>query len=269
MNNMNIKALTIHLARAEKRRAQVEVLSSVLPFPSAIVDAVDGRLISEQERCRFYRPYLYRPFYPFTLSDNEVACFLSHRTAWQTIVNDNLDAALILEDDAAVDEHFSASLTLALASLKQGDFIRFPVRDGREYGRLIARAESTSLIEPICPGLGMVAQLISRDAAIKLLKASERIDRPVDVFLQMAWMTAVVPKSVVPSGVQEISACLGGSTLKQDKTWLSKCRHEILRPIYRTKIARYAKAAARHRACSPSNHENDRNAYSHFQASSN
>lgn len=266
---MNVKALTIHLARAVQRRDQVDVLSSVLPFPSMIIDAIDGKLISEQERRRFYEPYLFRPHYPFALSNSELACFFSHRAAWQTIVDDNLDAALVLEDDAAADEHFSASLALALADLKQGDFIRFPIKKGRERGRLIAKAESAFLIEPICPGLGMVAQLVSREAAIRLLKASERVDRPVDVLLQMAWVTAVVPKSVVPSGIREISSCLGGSTLTQDRAWLSKCRHEILRPIYRTKIARYAKSAARDRAGPSTNHENDRNAYSHFHVPSN
>jgi GR25 family glycosyltransferase involved in LPS biosynthesis len=115
----------------------------------------------------------------------------------------------------------------------------------------------------------MVAQLVSREAAIRLLKASERVDRPVDVLLQMAWATAVVPKSVVPSGIREISSCLGGSTLTQDRTWLSKCRHEILRPIYRTRIARYAKSASRDRACPSTNHENDQNAYSHSHVPSN
>lgn len=243
---MIVKALIIHLARAEQRREHVEKLSAELPFPAEIIDAVDGKLLPEDVIEKFYRPRLHRPAYPFALNRNEIACFLSHRRAWHAIVDQNLDAALIMEDDAAPVAPFSDGLELALANIEREGFIRFPFRDGRESGRLVARSGEVSLIEPVCAGLGMVTQLVSRDAAARLLKATETVDRPVDVLLQMPWVTGVVARSVVPGGIREISPTLGGSTLKP-KRQISKLKRELLRPIYRARIAMRARLAAMRR----------------------
>ncbi|MEP9374197.1 glycosyltransferase family 25 protein [Mesorhizobium sp. KR1-2] len=243
---MIVKALVIHLARAEQRKEHVKKLAAELPFPLEIIEAVDGKLLPDEAIEKFCRPRLYRPTYPFALNRNEIACFLSHRRAWQAIVDQNLDAALIMEDDAAPIAPFSDGLELALTNIEREGFIRFPFRDGRESGRLVARSGDVSLIEPVCAGLGMVTQLVSRDAAARLLKATETVDRPVDVLLQMPWVTGVVARSVVPGGIREISPTLGGSTLKP-KRQISKLKRELLRPIYRARIAMRARLAAMRR----------------------
>jgi GR25 family glycosyltransferase involved in LPS biosynthesis len=93
------------------------------------------------------------------------------------------------------------------------------------------------IIEPLPVGLGMVAQLVSRDAARKLLAATRKFDRPVDTTVQMFWVTGVRPLAVQPGGVEEISSKLGGSTIKRKKSALDKLGREILRPLYRRRIA--------------------------------
>jgi len=242
---MSVEALIIHLTRAEKRRAHVDHLLASLPLDASIVDAVDGRALCDTDVASFYSPRLHRPIYPFALSRNEVACFLSHRKAWQTILDRNLEAALIMEDDAAPTASFASSLALGLSHIGTAGFIRFPFREGRERGRVIAEVDGVSLIEPVCVGLGMVAQLVSRTTAIQLLRATERIDRPVDTLLQMPWVTGVVPRSVVPGAISEISPALGGTTLPKNLGLLAKLKREGLRPVYRMKISirsRLAKA---------------------------
>ncbi len=183
-----------------------------------------------------YRRDLHRPRYPFKLTVSELACFLSHRKAWKAIVDENLDAGLVLEDDAAVGKDFQASLKFALEHLRPGDFVRFPDKKTREAGVTAIKTESIKLIVPSPVGLRTVAQLVTRDAAVRLLKVTEQFDRPVDVFLQMTWLTSVQVKSVVPSGVTEISERLGGSTLASKKSTYEKLQRETLRPLYRAKI---------------------------------
>ncbi len=243
---MSVGALIIHLARAEKRRAHVDHLLASLPIDASIVDAVDGSALCDTDVASFYSPRLHRPIYPFALSRNEVACFLSHRKAWQTILDRNLEAALIMEDDAAPTPSFASSLALGLNHIGTAGFIRFPFREGRERGRVVAEVDGVSLIEPVCVGLGMVAQLVGRTTAIQLLRATERIDRPVDTILQMPWVTGVVPRSVVPGAISEISPTLGGTTLSRNPGALAKLKREGLRPVYRMQISirsRLAKAA--------------------------
>jgi GR25 family glycosyltransferase involved in LPS biosynthesis len=231
----NIRALIIHLERADQRRRQVDQIRALLPVPSMILPALDGRHLSG-EFYRMYRRDMHKPKYPFKLTVNELACFLSHRKAWKAIVDENLDAGLVLEDDADLGKDFRASLEFVLEHLKPGDFVRFPDKKTRESGVTAIRTKGIKLIVPSPVGLRTVAQLVTRDAAIQLLKVTEQFDRPVDVFLQLTWLASVQVKSVVPSGVTEISECLGGSTLALKKSTYEKLQRETLRPLYRAKI---------------------------------
>lgn len=234
---MRIETFIIHLKRAEQRRAHVESVIAELPFKGRIVDAVDGRTITKDEIEQHYQRKLHKPSYPFAMSSNEIACFLSHRKAWQEIVDSNLDAALVMEDDAQPTGNFQDSLNLAVEHIDKVGFIRFPFCDGREQGEIINNCSSAQLIRPRCIGLGMVAQLISKQCAAQLLRSTEQFDRPVDTLLQMHWVTEIQPQSTIPGGIMEISKTLGGTTLEKRRDGILKLKREILRPIYRFRIS--------------------------------
>lgn len=234
---MQIKAFIIHLHRAADRRAQVNHLCQQLPIEADIIEAVDNKNLSEQEMTRVYQRRLHKPYYPFTLSRNEIACFLSHRKTWQAIVDQGLDAGFVLEDDVALTTDFAACFASAQAMLQQKPdcFIRFPFRD-REEGEIIAQTDHVKILRPRYIGLGMVAQIVSREAAKKLLKTTEEFDRPVDTFAQMNWITGVDMLSLQPGGVVEISRELGGSTIKNKKGLFDRLSREVLRPLYRSRL---------------------------------
>lgn len=48
----------------------------------------------------------------------EIGCFLSHYTIWEEIVNKNLSAALILEDDSRFSSDFKNSVNFFMTNLK-------------------------------------------------------------------------------------------------------------------------------------------------------
>lgn len=236
-----VKAFIIHLARARDRQPQVEELIRKLPVETEVVSAVDGRTLDMQTLSRVYRRSVHRPRYPFALGTNEIACFLSHRKAWQAIVDQGLDAGLVLEDDVELTAEFAAAYAAACTVLKADSFIRFPFRE-RENGRVVLATETLRIIEPVPVGLGMVAQLVGCDAAQRLLSATEIFDRPVDTTAQMNWVTGLKPLSVLPGGVKEISVQLGGSTIQKSRSLPDKLKREILRPIYRWKIKSRSRA---------------------------
>lgn len=237
-----VKAFIIHLERASDRQPQVEELVRKLPVETEVVKAVDGRTLDAQTITRVYRRSVHTPRYPFQLSTNEIACFLSHRKAWQAIVDQGLDAGLVLEDDVELTSEFAAAYSAACKVLQSDSFIRFPFRE-RESGRTVLTTESSRIIEPMPVGLGMVAQLVGRDAAQRLLSATEVFDRPVDTTAQMNWVTGLKPLSVLPGGVKEISVQLGGSTIQKSRSLPDKLKREILRPLYRWKIKSRSRAA--------------------------
>ncbi len=232
-----IKAFIVHLGRAERRRAQVERLSATLPVQAEVIDAVDGLALDQAERDRVYRSNLHTPAYPFALSNSEVACFLSHRKAWAAIVEQDLDAGFVIEDDVELTDEFPAAFAAATACLTPGAFVRFPFRADRESGEQVFAQGTARVIRPDVIGLGMVAQLVSRGAAIRLLQATEMFDRPVDTTVQMEWLLHLSPLTVLPGGVREISSTLGGTSMKRQSTFAEKLAREVLRPLYRAKVA--------------------------------
>lgn len=230
-----IKALIIHLERAKERQKQVELLKTGLPCPTLVIKAIDSRSLDDDTISRVYRQELYRPYYPFPLSKNEIACFLSHRLAWQKIVDEKLDAGFVVEDDIALDDRFSEIFNFALSKVDRESFIRFPFRI-REEGKVISEQGDIKLIQPSEIGLGQVAQLIGCNAAKKLLQATEMFDRPVDTTEQLYWRTGVHPQVILPPVVHEISKQLGGSTIKAKHGFFARLYREIARPLYRHHI---------------------------------
>lgn len=235
---MRANALVIHLAAAVRRRPQVDALLSRLPLPASVLDAVNGRLLSDEEVAVVYRPGTVHPRYPFALRRTEIGCFLSHRQAWRAIAEGGLDAGLIVEDDVELDDAvFGETLALALTAMRPGDYVRFPYRPYTDKGREVAAKGASRLIEPSHVGLGMQVQLVGREAARRLLDVTATFDRPVDALIQMRWLTGLRTLAARPSGVSEIGARLGGTLVqKKAKPPGEVVLRELARLLYRSRL---------------------------------
>ncbi|GIT92595.1 hypothetical protein JANAI62_31680 [Jannaschia pagri] len=236
-------ALIIHLPRATARAAQVRQLQQQLPVPTTVLEAVDGRTAGP-EILAAYDPAggALRPAYPFGLQPSEIACFLSHRAAWSHILEARWEAAVILEDDAGLEPEIFAQ-ALALAQAHPGDgLIQLQTRAQPEAD-VIAREGAVTLTEPALSPLRTTAAVVTRQAATGLLAATETFDRPIDVMLQMHWVTGVRARVIWPSGVQEVSDAVGGTTIqKKNRGMWDRVNREIRRPLFRAAMARRARA---------------------------
>ena len=230
----------IHLDRAVDRKEQVERLWTELGPLTEIVRAVDGRelddseLLATQGKCPTTR-------YPFALQRAEIASFLSHRACWLKVIDEGHEAALVLEDDVELTPDFEQALVLACAHLGDRSFVRFPVKPREIPSEVVAVEGPVRLFRPKSVALGMHAQIVTRGAAGRLLEATQRLDRPVDTFLQLTWVHKADVLCLLPSGIREISTQIGGSSIQRSLPPLSRIRHELLRPIYRASIALQAR----------------------------
>lgn len=236
---MNVKGFVIHLQRAAGRRPQVDRLRRSLSLPVEVVDAVDGHRLTAECLRRVVDPHLHCPRYPFPLSPTEVACFLSHRQAWQRIIDDGLDAGLVMEDDAAITSPlFADVLAVAIEGLASEEFVRFPHRERRERGAVWRERGPCRVLAPALPALGMVMQLVGHEAARRLLDASRVFDRPVDSFIQMHWIHGARLLTARPIVVREIGRQLGGSVIHAPHAgFFDKVVRELQRPMLRLAVS--------------------------------
>jgi GR25 family glycosyltransferase involved in LPS biosynthesis len=235
------KAFILHLERASSRAAAVQALRAALPIESEVLAAVDGARLTPQEVDQVYARLQFRPTYPFALTTTEVGVFLSHRAAWRRIVDDVLDFAFIFEDDAEIDASaFAALVEFVTLERSAWDYVLLPAAPIRS-GTPVARREGFTLLRPDAPPLRAIAQIVSVDAAKRLLDRTLPFDRPVDTTLQMTWLTGQPLLVASPSPVRDVSLKTGGSTVQRKSMSLAeRLRHEAMRPIYRAQVlARY------------------------------
>jgi len=228
-----VEAFIISMRDSPSRRLNVERIVAGCPVPCTVVDAVDGRVLTAAERSVVYRPGLLRPRFPFALSPAEIGTFLSHKKTWQLIADRQLDAGLVLEDDVElVEPHFSRAFDAAIGSPSNMQIIKFGIRN------TVPRRDATTAVRLcVVPPLGNVVQLIKAGAASRLLELSRQFDRPVDTFEQMNWLHRLPMGSVEPSGVREISAHLGGTTIhRSDRGPIDRLVRNVPRLWYRSMV---------------------------------
>jgi len=237
---MTLWAQIIHLRRATDRAEQVQRLVQNAPCPAKVIDAVDGQ--AQPADVALYSPSpLHAPRYPFALGPGEIACFLSHRKAWSAIATHGAPG-IIYEDDTALEpEIHREAVARALPHLEHLGIVMFQARTISGPADTVAPGVTIPHVAPLRSTCAMYAPW----AAARLCAVSERFDRPIDVAVQMSWVTGIRPAIVQPSGVTEVSAQLGGSTIQSKRrSPLAVLHREIARPLYRFKAQQ---ASAQHR----------------------
>ncbi len=240
----DIHAFIIHLMRASARKPQVDRILAACPLQAHVIEAVDGRALSVEEVDAVYSSdSFHAPRYPFKLGLGEVGCFLSHRKAWQAILDKGLEAGLVIEDDVEMDRVvFTEALELARANIADCGVIQFQVRQIKDPGPVIAMHNDVQLTRPAVVPLRASCTLYSRSAVKQLLGQTERFDRPIDTYVQMHWVTGIRPGLAIPSGVHDKGQEIGGTTIQaRNKPMSERFAREVLRPFYRAKVLAYSR----------------------------
>lgn len=239
-------ALVIHAKSTISRENNVENLIKTLNDIDIIkklekieIEAIEGSRCNKKSKgLSMFQSKLCKPYYPFGMSVNEIACFLSHKKAWQYIIDNNFEYGLILEDDASINNVlFSKAFKVADDNLKDNCLIRFHTTNLRFWRRIFAKYKNGFYI-PYIPRLGAVCYMMNQNTAKKLQAFSSKFDRPVDTFMQFIKAEGVFSFELMPSGIKEISYKLGGSTIQKKKKikLYQKLFREYLRIIYRFQL---------------------------------
>ncbi|MGB2739694.1 MAG: glycosyltransferase family 25 protein [Cognaticolwellia sp.] len=172
----------VNLDCAETRMQSMDQQLSNLGVSYQRISAVKGIDLSANEIEKVYSSKLNQKNFRYNLSLGEIGCYMSHRKIWQKMVEQNIEFAVILEDDLVVNENFLGLLS-QVDSLKNYDLIK--LADNRNFPAAEKKkiAGNFELINfktiPNCT----TGYTISLSGAKKLL-TRELFYRPVDIDLQ-------------------------------------------------------------------------------------
>jgi glycosyl transferase family 25 len=211
----------INMARDTERRRQMTERLNAIGLPFTVFEAVDGSKLDLAD-CRYYDGQKRRRYFGRDMTKGEVGVLMSHRAIMQRMVDENIPAAVILEDDVTFEPDFPDVLRALMASGRRWDIVRF-LGSPKIY-RLGRR-----LIAPLCgrywlariPGThgGAHAYLLTQRAAKVLLAHTEPAWVPIDTLQGRCWSTGLESLVVHPCPLATDPAA--GSTIEDkrfDKT---------------------------------------------------
>lgn len=227
----------INLDRSPQRWARISANLGAMGLDFERLAAVDAAQAPDAVVEAFYDEAANARHYFMPLKRGEVGCFLSHRKAWQALVDSGADMAVVLEDDVEFDAPPQPVLQALAQHLDtaQPRMVKLFTRRAVQ-GRPVADVgRGHALLRPVTTPLGTQAQMLNRAAAQALLAAFPRCHEPVDVALQRWWDTGVTIWVLCPNLVREVSAEVGGTTLgsRASAAWPAKLRREWRRPWFR------------------------------------
>jgi glycosyl transferase, family 25 len=197
--------LVINLDKSQQRMNRISSRLNELEMPFERVPAVYGASLSAAERGAFYSHALNEKSYRRPLSNAEIGCYMSHLKAWQTIVDRELPCALVIEDDLVVDSELKEFVHKLSASTADWDMVKFYCRKSNPKITAqvpIGRHHHLCRFQKV--PIGNLAQLITLEAAKKLLATRKNFGRPVDDDIQHWWESDLNVLGVFPSVVHVI-----------------------------------------------------------------
>jgi glycosyl transferase family 25 len=196
-----LPVIVINLDRSPERLASMARQLGKQAVPWERFPAIDARNLGPELSAAGYSPVLNRRQYHVSLNPGEVACFASHRHAWQLILEQGWGAAVILEDDAVLAERFSAALAMLAGNRNRWSAVKL-----HNYNR--RRLISSTLLDEIGEWtIGDYLKIpncttgyaIAAAAAAQLFEKTQEFGCPIDVTMQYWWRTGVRFQGLEPN----------------------------------------------------------------------
>ncbi|AOF84561.1 glycosyltransferase 25 family protein [Hydrogenophaga sp. RAC07] len=205
MNHQAIPIFVISLERAPERRHAITSHLDSLGLEYEVVNAVDGKKLSEEEIAEVVCEGL-------SYDCGVVGCYLSHIMVYKIIVEKNIATALILEDDAILNPAMVEMLRGGL-SYVEFDYCLLDCDNMSERSAVFFDPDSKKMLAPgfpiyetnIGPSL-LHAYLMTNTGARKRLECAFPIIKPVDIYshlpVDLRILVCVDPKG---ASVSELS----------------------------------------------------------------
>ncbi len=235
-----MEAYVINMAQSTQRWAYMQGYLREKGLEPTRIDAIDGRVLSATEQLRHYDEKTNKKDYFLPLKAAEVGCFLSHKKAMETFLEQSSKPyLLLLEDDIEFCVDISSAVPGWVEVLSSPSPTMLKLYTKRSVsGGVVTTGSYGQIVRPHLVPLGTPAQVLNRAAVKKLLLLCERFSMPVDVAYQYWWQHGVCILTTSPGQVREVSQSLDGSSIggSQGLTQWQKVVRELGRSWFRIKL---------------------------------
>jgi hypothetical protein len=176
------KELLYHIIRiSDDRSYLVDKAFSVLGSKWLSIPAVDGYDKISRSEFGALNPNVKN----LLSKEGEFGCFASHYMFWKYVVDNNIEQAVVLEDDADVQNHFPFMYQLALKLLPPTYEVFSMYVDKNQYERFNESQRVNDFIARGYQDWSTLSYVVSLKGAKRLIELVERngMDQPVDWFI--------------------------------------------------------------------------------------
>lgn len=217
----------INLDKSKVRRNFIENQFKEYGVPITRFPAIYGKNLPSSFLKKAKKQFNILAHYP-NLNDGEIGLTKTYFELWKVVANQEEDFSIILEDDALLSKSFFDDLLQILNEITTHDFSDI---SGRKGFLKIDEKEFNSLYA--IPSLQTTAQIIGKQAALKLSKNLIQFYAPIDVLKQDVFRHKVKVYTTNKCYVSSNDKNLGGTTLQQKKMpKFKKIVREIIRPLW-------------------------------------
>ncbi len=218
MNKM--KTFIINLEKDTERKQDIISQCTAFDLDYAVIPAVDGREINDDELKKILHPKKSKG-----MTRGEIGCSLSHYNIYKKIITENIEFALVLEDDAKLEKDLKQTISSLKNHLPESPTIILlgPIN---KYSTLDSKniSDNYKLVNVLEAALSH-GYLINKSAAVKLLDFLYPIWLEADRWVLMREYNIVGIKGIVPP-VITLSELSSTSTIWPTEKELQK-RKEI------------------------------------------
>ncbi len=228
------KIFVINLPNEIERFSFVKKQFDELGLDVERIDGVYANSLTPEFIKTVYSTELNRKTYVRELHSGQIACYLAHIKAWNKIIEDDLDYAIILEDDVQIINDFKKGLEFLDNSFGKWDFVR--IQENVKPKKIFSKKSygDFSFVQYINTTGGAFSQVVSKNAAKKMVENLIPFGMPADVNQQYYYKIGVRVDSLRPPLIT-LSNLNNNSILERFNT-RNKSRFPLWRQILSVKF---------------------------------
>ena len=184
----NIPFFVVNLERDDKKRAHMIELSNSLGLEFHFINAIYGKDLSQDQVDNVYDEALSKKEFGRSLSRGELGCALSHISIYQKMIDEDIEIAIVLEDDVEIDNGIHMFISAVDALPRNLDVLllgyysetateRLTMRSFRGNQPITSNYQAVRLVEM---AFGTHGYMINLRGAKKLVQVLNKIVKPID-----------------------------------------------------------------------------------------